>query len=61
MESIHCLTEEVYLSQIDDFIAVSAKNCFEHEEAEARHLIAAPRAKSRNEVKAAARAEPPNS
>ena len=33
------LAEEVDFGQIDDFVAVPAENRFEHEEAEARHLL----------------------
>src|SRR5260370_40354211 len=38
-----CLAEEVDLSQIDDFVAAPAENCFEHEKAEAGHLLKADR------------------
>src|SRR4030095_16087480 len=33
------LAEEIDLSQIDDFVAAPAENCFEHEQAEALHLL----------------------
>ena len=37
--SLRNLAEEVDLSQVDDFVSAAAEHRFEHEEAEAGHLL----------------------